>query len=184
MHGLEQVGTDLSFGFLAIKWGFVSGENEAGLVGMHWVVWRVALMLKTELVLPIPCSLPRGECCPGVRLPPSGSSKLCAICQVLFSCLRGLHQAERWMLSFSLQAAGPLWSMVSMPSLPYQTLNWRWRARQRQQPWRTPGSGFVSLPWMLTGKEGTQAISAETPATCPPATTTPPLQSTPELAVC
>ena len=137
-----------------------------------------------ELVLPIPCSLPCGECFPGVRLPPSGSSKLCAICQVLLSGWGGTPPS--WEADAVLQPAGSrtLWSMVSMPSLPYQTPNWCWRARQRQQPWRTPGSGFLSLPWMLTGRGACRLSLQRHLPHVPPATTTPPLQSTPELTVC
>lgn len=102
-----------------------------------------------ELVLPIPCSLPCGQQSPGVRLPPPCSSKLCAICPGALLLPEGTPPS--WEADAVLQLAGSrtLCSMVSMLSLPYWTLNWCWRARQH--PWRTPGSGFFSLPWMLTG---------------------------------
>lgn len=102
-----------------------------------------------DLVLPIPCSLPCGEQSPGVRLPPPCSSKLCAICPGALLLPEGTPPS--WEADAVLQLAGSrtLCSMVSMLSLPYWTLNWCWRARQH--PWRTPGSGFFSLSWMLTG---------------------------------
>lgn len=61
-------------------------------------------------------------------------------------------------------------------SLPYWMLNWCWRARQH--PWRTPGSGFFSRLdahwwggiWSILQRHL-------------PHTTTPPLQSTPELSL-
>ena len=184
MHGLEQVGIDLSFGLLAIKWGFVSGKNEAGLVGTHWVVWRVAPMLKTRLTW---CFQSLAPFHVGSRAQELGcllhAAPSCVLsAQVLFSCRRGLHPAERRTLSFSLQAAGRCAAWFQC--CPSPTGRWIDAEGQDNTPEghlaqaSSPSPGCSLVGWHPG------YLCRDTCHTSHPLTTTPPLQSTPELRVC
>ena len=119
-----------------------------------------------ELVLPIPCSLPCGECCPGVRLPSSGSSKLCAICQVLLSgwgdstklrggcCPSACRQQDLVEHGFN-----------AFPPLPDTEL--MLKGKTKTTALKDTWLGLPLPPLDAHWQGGMQAISAETPATRP-----------------
>lgn len=168
MHGLEQVGTDLSFGFLAIKWGFVSGNNEAGLVGMHWVAWRVALMLKTKL-----------NWCFQFLVPfhvGSASQELGCLLQAAPSCVRSARSSSPAGGDSTKLRGGCCPSACrqqdlvehgfnAFPPLPNTEL--MLKGKTKTTALKDTWLGLPLPPLDAHWQGGMQAISAETPATRP-----------------
>lgn len=174
MHGLEQVVTALNFGFLSVKWGLVSGQNEAGFVGTHLVAPSVARMLRTKLNWCFQHTVPSHV---GGEAQKLGSSPACrqlqAACYLPRSSLlpQGIPPSchiRDWDAVLQpghspANGSRNLWTTASTPPLPYWTQNWCWRARRHpwgaaQVSWRLDQASLPSFGCSLAGG-GTQAYS-------------------------